>query len=410
MARQSNKLTARAVATIKKPGFHSDGGGLYLQVAPGGGRSWVFRFQRRGRARWMGLGPTELVSLQEGRQKALDARKLLLDGKDPIDLRKATRQAEAGALTFREAAERYIESHKAGWRNQKHAAQWNSTLDRNVYPVFGDQPVGLVDTGAILQALEPIWTAKPETASRVRGRIEAVLDWAKARGYRAGENPARWRGHLQSLLPRIENLKRVRHHPSLPYDEIGSFFAELRRAGGVAARALEFAILTGGRTGEVIGATWDEIDLTAKMWMVPAERMKGRRDHRVPLSEQAIAILDAMAQEHRQEGYLFPAPRKGRPLSNMAMLAVLKRMNRADLTTHGFRSTFRDWAAERTAYPREVCEMALAHAVGDKVEAAYRRGDLFEKRRRMMADWGNYSDKPQTVGEVLALADARAAG
>ena len=326
----------------------------------------------------------------------------MLEGKDPIDLRKATRQAEAGSLTFRQAAERYIDSHKAGWRNQKHAAQWTSTLESYAFPIFGDQPVGFVDTGAILHALEPIWTVKPDTASRVRGRIEAILDWAKARGYRTGENPARWRGHLQNLLPRTEKLKRVRHHPSLAYHAIGGFIAELRKAGGVAARALEFTILTGARTGEVIGATWAEIDVANKIWTVPAERIKGWREHRVPLSEQAVAILEAMAQEHGQGGHLFPGPRKGRPLSNMAMLAVLKRMKRRDLTTHGFRSTFRDWAAEQTAYPREVCEMALAHAIGDKVEAAYRRGDLFEKRRRLMDDWAGYCDLPNPKGEVVS--------
>ena len=410
MPRQSNKLTARKVATIKNPGFHSDGGGLYLQVAPGGGRSWVFRFQRHGRARWMGLGSTDLVSLQDARQKALDARKLLLDGKDPIDLRKATRQAEAGALTFREAAVRYIESHKAGWRNAKHAAQWTSTLERYVFPIFGDQSVGLIDTGMVLQALEPIWTAKPETASRVRGRIEAVLDWSKARGYRNDENPARWRGHLQNLLPRVERLKQVRHHPSLPFGEIGSFMGDLRGAGGVAARALEFAILTAGRTGEVIGGTWREVDLRNKVWTIPAERMKSRREHRIPLSDQAATILETMAEEHGKDGFLFPGSRKERPLSNMAMLAVLKRMNRQELTTHGFRSTFRDWAAERTAYPRDVCEMALAHMVRDKVEASYRRGDLFEKRRHLMTDWGQFCDTPKSGGKVLAMANARVFG
>lgn len=403
MARGNTRLTARAVATITKPGFHADGGGLYLQVAPGGGRSWVFRFQRLGRARWMGLGSVELVSLQDAREKALDARKLLLDGRDPIDVRRATRQAEAGAMTFREAAERYIETHKPEWRNQKHAAQWSSTLEAYTFPVFGDLPLGAVETGHILQALEPIWTVKPETASRVRGRIESVLDWAAARGYRGRDNPARWRGHLQSLLPRVEKLKRVRHHPSLPYAELGAFVSDLRGRGGMAARALELAILTGARTSEVIGATWNEIDLTTAVWTVPVERMKGGREHRVPLSDQGLAILETMAQEGGQEGFVFHGARKGLPLSNMAMLAVLKRMGRTDLTTHGFRSTLRDWAAERTAYPREVCEMALAHAIGDRVEAAYRRGDLFEKRRRMMAEWGTFCDMPVTDGKVVAL-------
>jgi integrase len=406
MARVQNRLTARTVATIKKTGFHADGGGLYLQVAPAGGRSWVYRFYRRGRARWMGLGSTDLISLQNARQKALEARKLLQEGKDPIDTRNAAKQAEAGAIPFREAAERYIESHKAGWRNKKHAAQWGSTLETYVYPVFGDIAVGEIETGFVLKALEPIWTVKPETASRVRGRIESVLDWAAARGYREGDNPARWRGHLQSLLPKVEKLKRVRHHAALPYSEAAEFVIKLRQQGGVAARALEFTILTGARTGEVIGAVWDEIDLSASVWIIPAERMKGEREHRVPLSGTAKSVLEAIALEHGNEGFVFPGGRKGRPLSNMAMLAVLKRMERADLTVHGFRSMFRDWTAERTAYPREVCEMALAHAVGDRVEAAYRRGDLFEKRRRMMADWGRFCDTPLRNGEVLQFREA----
>ena len=264
-------------------------------------------------------------------------------------------------------------------------------------------PVGAVDTGLVLKALEPIWTMKPETASRVRGRIEAVLDWATARGYRQGDNPARWRGHLQSLLPKIEKLKRVRHHPSLPYPEIGAFFPNLRGQGGVAARALEFAILTGARTGEVIGATWDEISLEVGCWVVPAERMKGDREHRVPLSDPAVDILEAVGQQYGCEDFVFPGARKGQPLSNMAMLAVLKRMGRGDLTVHGFRSTFRDWAAERTAYPREVCEMALAHAIGDRVEAAYRRGDLFEKRRRLMTEWSVFCNMPVVGGKIVAL-------
>lgn len=403
MVRQTNKLTARRVASIAKTGFHADGGGLYLQVTKNGGRSWVFRFQKNGRSRWMGLGSTQIISLHEARERALEARKLLLEGKDPIDTRRATRLAEEGAVTFKEAAERYIDSHKAGWKNKKHAAQWNSTLETYVYGVFGDMSVSAVDTGMTLKALEPIWTTKPETASRVRGRIEAILDWATARGYRTGDNPARWRGHLQSLLPKTERLKKVRHHPSLPYDELADFMVELRRQGGVAARALEFTILSGARTGEIIGATWDEVDLSATVWTVPAERMKGGREHRVPLSNRTLEILQAMAEEHDAEGYVFPGARKGRPLSNMAMLAALKRMGRSDLTVHGFRSTFRDWTAERTAYPRDVCEMALAHAIGDKVEAAYRRGDLFEKRRRLMTEWAGFCCETKAEGEVIGL-------
>ncbi|MCP4328012.1 MAG: integrase arm-type DNA-binding domain-containing protein [Alphaproteobacteria bacterium] len=407
MARVKNKLTARSIAALKKPGFQSDGGGLYLQIAPAGGRSWVFRFQRRGRARWMGLGSLDLVSLQEARQKALDARRLLLEGKDPIDSRRADRQAEEGFVKFRDAASRYVEAHRAGWQNEKHAAQWSSTLETYVFPVFGDVTVESIDTGLVLKVLEPVWTVKPETASRVRGRIEAVLDWAAARGYRQGENPARWRGHLKNLLPRVEKLKRVRHHPTLPYDEVADFIAELRQQGGVGARALEFTILTAARTGEVIGSNWDEVDLVNAIWSVPAECMKGNREHRIPISEAALKILEGMAQDQEKAEFIFRGARKGRPLSNMAMLSVLKRMGRSDLTVHGFRSTFRDWAAECTAYPREVCEMALAHVVGDKVEAAYRRGDLFEKRRRLMKEWAEFCEMPSTDGQIVALSKMR---
>lgn len=407
MARTKHRLTVRGVKTILRPGFHADGGGLYLQVAPGGGRSWVFRFQRRGRARWMGLGGADVVSLSEAREKALDARRLLLEGRDPIDARNIARQARMGAVTFREAAERYIETHKPGWRNAKHAAQWTSTLETYVLPIFGDLSVQEVDTGQVLKALETIWTVKPETASRVRGRIEAVLDWAAARGYRQGDNPARWRGHLKMLLPAIDRVKRTKHHPMLPYSQIGSFMNDLREQDGVASRALEFAVLTAARTGEVIGATWDEIDLQSATWTIPAERMKGNREHRIPLSEPAMELLEVIGGEHRREGFVFPGGRSGRPLSNMAMLAVLKRMARTDLTVHGFRSTFKDWVTECTAYPNEASEIALAHAVGDKVEAAYRRGDLFEKRRRMMADWAVFCGTPVAEGNVVALTGAR---
>ena len=263
-----------------------------------------------------------------------------------------------------------------------------------------------MDTGLVLKAIEPIWATKAETASRLRGRIESVLDWATARGYRQGENPARWRGHLDKLLPPRSKVARVKHHPALPYPEIGTFMADLRDQGGVAARALELTVLCATRTSETIGATWGEVDLETATWTIPDQRMKAGRDHKVPLSDRAVEVLRQMAQEHGRDGFIFPGARKGRPLSNMAMLAVLKRMGRTNLTVHGFRSTFRDWAAERTAYAREVCEMALAHAIGDRVEAAYRRGDLFEKRRRLMADWSTFCDMPVTGGKVVALAGA----
>jgi integrase len=410
MARTIGKLTALAVDRAKRRGYYGDGGGLFLQVSASGAKSWVFRFKEFGRLREMGLGPTHTVSLAEARQKALECRKLRLDGCDPIEIRKAGRaQARldaAKAMTFKECAESYIASHKAGWRNPKHAAQWPATLGTYVYPVFGGLPVQAVDVGLVMRALEPIWTAKPETAGRVRGRVESVLDWATSRGYRQGENPARWRGHLENLLPKKAKVHRVEHHAALPYAEIGTFMAELHLQEGIAARALGFAILTVARTGEVIGARWSEIDLESRLWAVPAERMKGGRVHRVPLSEATIAVLDAM-KTIRHGDCVFPGGRAGGPISNMAMTMTLRRMGRGDLTVHGFRSSFRDWAAERTGFPAEVAEMALAHAVSDKVEAAYRRGDLFQKRRQLMDAWARYCVAPAPAGKVVSFAAAK---
>ena len=410
MSRTIGKLTALAVDRAKRRGYYGDGGGLFLQVSASGAKSWVFRFKEFGRLREMGLGPTHTVSLAEARQKALECRKLRLDGRDPIEIRKTARaQARldaAKAITFKECAERYIASHKAGWRNAKHAAQWPSTLGTYVYPIFGSLPVHAVDVGLVMKTLEPIWTAKPETASRVRGRVESVLDWATSRGYRQGENPARWRGHLENLLPKKAKVHRVEHHAALPYAEVGTFMVELHLQEGIAARALGFAILTAARTGEVIGARWSEINLESRLWAVPAERMKGGREHRVPLSEATIEVLDAM-KTIRHGDCVFPGGRAGRPISNMAMLMLLRRMGRGDLTAHGFRSSFRDWAAERTGFPTEVAEMALAHAVGDKVEAAYRRGDLFQKRRQLMDAWARFCADPVPAGRVLRFVAAK---
>jgi integrase len=325
---------------------------------------------------------------------------LLMEGIDPIEARNATRHAANVAATktstLDECAEAYIAAHQSGWRNAKHADQWKSTLKTYVSPVFGSLPVDAVDTDLVMKALGSIWTKKPETATRLRGRIESVLDWAKVRGLRTGENPARWRGHLDKLLPRRSKVATVVHHPALPYSQMAEFMTALRKEKGIAALALEFAILTAARTGEVIGAQWSEVDLNSAIWTVPASRMKARREHRVPLSARCMEIVTEL-QKMRGSEYLFPGGRKGKPLSNMALLAVLRRMKRSDLTAHGFRSTFRDWAAEQTNYPREVAEMALAHTVGDKVEAAYRRGDMFEKRRHMMEAWRRFCDKPETA-------------
>ena len=404
-------LSARTVQTVRKPGMYLDGHGLYLRIGPGGSKSWIYRFALGGKTRDMGLGPYPDISLAEARDRAAAQRKLRLDGQDPIADRQASRQrAKLGAaktLSFKECAERYIASHEAGWKSPKHAAQWPATLDAYVHPVFGNLPVQEVDVGLVMKVIEPIWTKKPETASRVRGRIESVLDWATARGYRQGENPARWKGHLENLLPARSKVRRVEHHAALPYPEIAELMAELRKREGIAARALEFAILTAARTGEVIGAKWDEIDLDAKVWVVPGARMKAGKEHRVPLSDAALTILERMAATRRGD-FVFPGGKAGRPLSNMAFLMTLRRMGHAGLTAHGFRSTFSDWSAEQTNFPSEVREMALAHTVGDKVEAAYRRGDLFEKRRALAEAWTQFCTG-HAEGNILPLRKADSA-
>jgi integrase len=405
MVRTIGKLTALKVSGKRKPGMYSDGGGLYLQVTNTGAKSWIFRFRLRGKNGWMGLGPLHAVSLAEARVKATDCRRLCLDGINPIEARKDHRAAAAleaaKSIDFSGCADAYIKAHRAGWRNVKHATQWRNTMDAYAIPTVGSLPVQGIDTGLVLKILEPIWTAKPETAGRVRGRIESILDWATARGYRRGENPARWRGHLDKLLPARSKVRRVQHHPALSYDDIPQFMRSLRQQGGTAAKALEFLILTVARTGEVLGAPWPELNLKDGVWTVPASRIKGAKEHRVPLSAPALAIVEAM--KGKDPTYVFPGGRATRPLSSMALLALLKRMGRSDLTVHGFRSTFRDWAAERTNYPREVAEMALAHALGDKVEAAYRRGDLFQKRRRLMDEWAKHCAAAKAKGEVVAI-------
>jgi integrase len=377
-------LTARQVAVQTGRGLYGDGHGLYLRIGPTGAKSWVLRFQLARRRRDTGLGSVELVSLADARDKAHQLRRALkLERVDPIEAkRKAALQSAvdaAKAMTFQHCAEAYIATHRAGWQSSKHLQQWSNTLAAYVYPHFGRVPVQAVDVGLIMKVIEPVWSTKPETASRVRGRIENVLDWATVRGYRTGDNPARWRGHLESLLPRKTKVRAVEHHAALPYSEIAAFIAELRRQKGLAARALEFAILTVARTGEVHGATWREIDFKVRTWTIPGNRMKAGREHRVPLSAPVLALLEVMPCGTADDR-LFP-------LSNMALLMTLRRMKRADLTTHGFRSTFSDWCAESTDFASEVREMALAHSVGDKVEQAYRRGDLLTKRIQLAEDW-----------------------
>jgi integrase len=402
------RLTALKVRRAKRPGMYADGGGLYLQVSERGA-SWILRYMLNKRAREMGLGPVALFSLAEARTKALEARKLRHEGIDPIEARRAARAQlrldAAKAMTFQQCAEAHIKAQRAGWRNGKHAAQWEATLAKYAGPIIGALPVGAINTALVLKVLEPIWTAKPETASRLRGRMEAALDWAKARGYRQGENPARWRGHLDKLLPAPAKVRKVEHHAALPYAELPGFMVALREHQGIVARALEFAILTAGRTGEVIGARWSEIDLLDKTWTVPAGRMKAGKEHRVPLSARVLAILEEMQGHHSaDDGFVFAGGKPGQPLSNMAFLMLLRRMGRGDLTTHGFRSTFRDWVAERTSFPSDVAELALAHAVRNPVEAAYRRGDMFEKRRRLMDAWATFcTTVPTERGKVVAL-------
>jgi integrase len=386
-----HKLSAVKVARIKAPGLHGDGGGLWLQVTPSGGRSWAFRFMLNGRARQMGLGPLHSVSLADAREKARLCRRQLIEGIDPIEARQASVQsARADAAlgrTFRQCAESFIGSHEAGWKNDKHRSQWTATLETYAYPTIGALSVATIETGHICKILQPIWTTKAETASRVRGRVERILDWATARGLRSGDNPARWRGHLDKLLPQRSKVQKVRHHPALPWQDVPAFMAELRANTSLSARALEFTILTGARTGETLGATWDEIDLETLIWTIPASRMKPGREHRVPLCASAVALLNALSRVAGND-HLFPRSRPKRPLSNMAMLELLRGMRPgAGLTVHGFRSSLRDWAGEATHHAREVIEAALAHAIADKTEAAYRRGDALEKRRVLMQDW-----------------------
>ena len=390
MARAVQRLTPGKVQKTTTPGMYADGAGLYLRIGPNGAKSWVYRYSDgrtasgQQRHRDMGLGPLHTIGLAEARERARQQRTLRLDGADPITARRHESDAcvveAAKAMTFKQCGEAFVAAHLAGWKNPKHAAQWPSTLQTYVYPIFGALPVQAIDTGLVMKAIEQIWTVKPETAGRVRGRIEVILDWARVRGYRAGENPARWKGHLDHLLPARSKVAKVEHHAAIPYAELPVFVAGLRQREGVAARALEFAILTAARTGEVIGATWQEIDSEARLWTIPGTRMKAGKEHRVPLSEAAVALLKGL---ERKGAKVFPA-------SNMAMLMLLRRMKRGELTVHGFRSAFSDWCAEQTNTPSEVREMALAHAVADRVEAAYRRGDLFDKRRQLADAWSRY--------------------
>jgi integrase len=392
MARKINRLNARTVVTTTKYGRHADGGGLYLSISPNGGRRWVFLFRWHGKLTEIGFGSARDVTLARARDLAGQGRAKLAEKINPKEYRKPTNGA-----TFGECADRVIEAMRPSWRNSKHAAQWEMTL-RDYAAPLRRLPADKITTDDVLSVLKPLWNEKPETASRLRGRIERVLDAAKAQGLRSGENPARWRGHLDQLLPKRQRLTRG-HHAAMNYADVPAFTANLQTRQATAGLALEFAILTGARSGEVLGARWDEFDLERAVWTVPAQRMKAGREHRVPLSRRALKIVKAM-QEARNGDFVFPGKKAGKPLSVMALEMVLRRMKVDDVTVHGFRSAFRDWSAECTNFTNEVCEAALAHVIENKAEAAYRRGDLFEKRRKLMEAWAAYCAAPKTANVV----------
>jgi integrase len=392
------KLTDRTVKTAAA-GRHMDGTvrGLSLLVKPTGGRSWVLRFQHKGQRRDMGLGPFPEVSLAEARKTALEHRRALkVEKVDPLVARRMAvaeaARAAAQVLTFKAAADALIETKRSGWRNAKHAWQWENTLQMLAYPMLGDLDVQAIDTAAVIGVLKPIWTTKTETASRLRRRIEAVLDYAKAMGRRTGENPARWKGHLDHLLAAPGKIKQAEHHAALDWREAPAFMADLAAREGIGAKALAFAILAAARSGEVRGMTWGEVDDDASVWTIPGSRMKAGKEHRVPLTPAARTLLGPRG---RDNALVFPSPKAAtKPLSDMTLMVTLRRMGRGDITAHGFRSTFRDWAGETTNHAREVAEAALAHGLKDKAGAAYARGDLFTKRRRLMEDWAAFLSRP----------------
>jgi integrase len=398
MARTIGRLTDLLVRRANKPGLYSDGGGLYLQIARNGSKSWIFRYGPQG-CRYHGLGPVHTVGLSDARAGARECRQVLLNGGDPIGAKRRreldAKLEAAKTMTFAQAADACIKAHSSGWRNPKHRQQWEHTLRDYAGPVIGSLPVAEIDTGLVMRVLQPIWTEVPETASRLRLRIERVLNWATTMGYRTGENPARWRGHLDQLLPPQSKVTNVKHHEAMPYAELPAFLTELHERTGLAARMLEFVILTAARTGEATGATWSEIDLVNATWTVPESRMKGGREHRVPLPDHAVQILRELP---RSGGRIFP-------LGDKSMLKLLTRMGRRGVTVHGFRAAFKTWASDQTSFQNEIVEKALAHTVGSKVEQAYQRGDLFEKRRRLMAQWSAFcfTPRPRQAGGVVPL-------
>src|SRR5262245_5761782 len=410
MARTLNRLSTLKVDKAKQPGMYADGGGLYLRVAEGGSKQWIFRYVVNGRLRDMGIGPKHTLTLAEARERAVEARKLRLDGIDPIEHKRAQRaalQAEAaGAKTFKQCAEGYIKDNEAEWSNPKHRKQWETTLSTYAYPELGSLLVAAIDTPLVLKVIKPLWERAPETASRVHGRIENVLGWATVHHYRTGDNPARWKGLLEHALPARSKIAKVKHHAALPYAQAPSFMAKVRQDTRIAARCLEFIALNAVRVGEANIATWDEIDFANHVWTVPPERMKGRKEHRIPLSPAALAVLEAM-RAIKHSDYIFPGKRQARAVGGNTVLRVAKDLADIDITAHGLRSTFRDWAAERTSFPREIAEAALAHAVPNAVEAAYRRTDFFDRRRKLMEAWADYCTKPATSGKLIAIGRAK---
>jgi integrase len=397
-----SKLTALKVARTVKPGLYSDGLGLYLQVRNERAKSWVFRFQRDGKTRYLGLGSAFAITLARARELAAEPRRIHAEGGDPLEQKRQqetnAKLATAKAVTFESFSEDYISSRQDAL-SARHAQQWRVSLATHIYPALGDLPIGAIDDQLVIATLERIWKTAPQTASRVRGRIEAILSAAKVRRLRAGDNPARWRGHLDQVFISPRKLRAVRRMPALPYAEMPEFMATLRGRQGVAALALQFTILTAVRTSEAIGARWEEIDLDCGVWTIPASRMKAKKEHRVPLSTSAMALLKSIP---RNGEFVFTIGGQA-PINSSSMRKLLELMGRKDITPHGFRSTFRDWAGETTAFPHEVMEMALAHTISNQVEKAYRRGDLFEKRARLMDEWAKFCERPQVTGEVVGI-------
>jgi integrase len=416
LRRALHQLSARAIARAKPPGFLHDGGGLYLQITDTDARSWVYRFALGSRRREMGLGAYPAVTLAAARMAATNARALVAGGQDPIAARDAGRAAqrlqEARGVTWDQAVEQFLAAHEKTWRNPKHRQQWRNTLATYAAPVLGGLSVAAIDTPEVTKVLDSIWYEKPETASRVRGRIERVLDWSKVRGLRTGENPARWRGHLDKVFPSKTKVRKVRHHPAVPIDNLPAVYARLKASDGMGAKAARYVILTAARPSEGSHSRWPEIDRQGALWTVPAARMKAEKDHRAPLSAEALSILDDLVElRTRRNGYIFPGGRAGRPISLTSLTKALRAAGGGKATVHGTaRSTFKDWASERTSFPGEVSEMALAHTIDDKVEAAYRRGELLEKRRAMAEQWATFLCTPPGASVVPIGKRARVAG